>query len=115
MKINDAEMNKYDKTFFNKLYNKYHGDKNNDNLLTNEDNNLYNLIYEKYDIEISPITEEKYFPSFKLNSKFKSPKSKKEQLDFNFSNFISSAIFRSGNSDKKEGKNMKSITKIVII
>ena len=106
MKINDAEMNKYDKTFFNKLYNKYHGDKNNDNLLTNEDNNLYNLIYEKYDIEISPITEKKYFPSFKLNSKFKSPKSKKEQLDFNFSNFISSAIFRSGNSDKKEGNRL---------
>ena len=106
-KINNEEMNKYDKIFFDKFYKKFNGDINadNNNFMSN-DKNLYNLMYEKYDIEISPITEKKYVPKFNLNSKFKSPKSKKEQIEFNFSNFISSAIFGSELSAKKEGNKL---------
>ena len=104
--INNIEISKYDKMFFNKFYNKYNANPNVDSILMSNDKSVYNLVYEKYDIEISPITEKKYFPSFKLNSKFKSPKSKKEDDDFNFSNFISSAIFGSDITARKEGNKL---------
>ena len=99
-------MSKYDNMFFNKFYNKYNANPNVNSILMSNDKSVYNLVYEKYDIEISPITEKKYFPSFKLNSKFKSPKSKKEDDDFNFSNFISSAIFGSDITARKEGNKL---------
>ena len=99
-------MNKYDKIFFDKFYNKYREGQNDDNIFKSNDKSVYNLVYEKYDIEISPITEKKYFPSYKLNSKFKSPKSKKENDDIHFSNFISSSIFSSEISAKKEGNKL---------
>ena len=104
--INNIEMSKYDNMFFNKFYNKYNANPNVDSILMSNDKSVYNLVFEKYDIEISPITEKKYFPSFKLNSKFKSPKSKKEDDDFNFSNFISSAIFGSDITARKEGNKL---------
>ena len=67
-KINSEEMNKYDKIFFDKFYKKFNGDKNADDNFMSNDKNLNNLMYEKYDIEISPITEKKYVPKFNLNS-----------------------------------------------
>ena len=105
-KNNKADMSKFDVIFFNKFYNKYHEETDNENLLLSNDKCMYNYVYEKYDIEISPITEKKYNPCFKLNSKFKSPKSKKEKEEFNFSNFISSEIFGSEIYGKKEGNKL---------
>ena len=103
---NNDDMNKYDKIFFDKFYNKFNANANVDNNFMSNEKNLYNLMYERYDIEISPITEKKFIPSYELNSKFKSPKSKKEQEEFNFSNYISSAIFGSESSKKKEGNKL---------
>ena len=104
--VNNVDINKYDKIFFGKFYNKFNEKSNNENLLLSNDKNVYNLIYEKYDIEISPITEKKFVPSYKLNSKFKSPKSKKDLDDINFSNFISSSIFGSAISANNEGNKL---------
>ena len=105
---NNVEMSKYDQIFFNKFYNKYNDENHNDDSFKSNEKGSYNLVYEKYDIEISPITEKKFFPSFKFNSKFKSPKPKKEKEndDFNFSNFIGSEIFGSEISAKKEGNKL---------
>ena len=77
IKINNEEILKFDKIFFDKYYNKVNYDKNeiiNNSLLISNNKSIYNLIYEKYDIEISPITEKKFIPSFNINSKFVSPK-----------------------------------------
>ena len=81
IQMNNEDKIKYDQIFFNKFYNKHNNDKNeiiNNSLLISNDKKYYNFIYEKYDIEISPITEKKFIPSYKINSKFISPKKEKD-------------------------------------
>ena len=105
---NCNDIKEYDNFFLNKFYNKYIDNNNiNNSILISDYKNENNLLYEKYDIEISPITEKKYIPLYKINSRFKSPKEKdNKDKDFNFSNFISSAIFGSESSAKKEGNKL---------
>ena len=107
IKINNEEILKYDKIFFDKFYNKFNYNIN--NLLISNNKSIHNIIFEKYDIEISPITEKKFIPSYKINSKFISPKQEKE-LDvselLNLDNSTISAIFGTESPLKENGETL---------
>ena len=112
IKINNEDKLKYDKIFFDKFYNKFNYNKNeiiNNSLLISNNKSIYNLLYEKYDIEISPITEKKFIPSYKINSTFKSPKLEKES-DFDVLHNLDfseiSAIFGTESSVKEKGEKL---------
>ena len=117
-KYNNEDMIKYDKIFFDKFYHKNINDKNdiiNNSLLISNNKNSYNLIYEKYDIEISPITEKKFIPSYKINPKFISPKKEKDS-DLDISEELSkldgsaiSALFGTETPIKEEGEKLSKL------
>ena len=96
-----------DKVFFDRFYNKYNNNEIvNNSILTSNNKSIYDLIYEKYDIEISPITEKKFIPSYIINSRLKTPKVEKE-IDFmELNNIDCSAIFGIETSVKEKGEKL---------
>ena len=103
--VNNKDKKQYDKIFFDKFYNKFNNNEIiNNSLLISNNKSIYNVIYEKYDIEISPITEKKFIPNYKINSKFISPKLGKEQESVDLCNLDYSAIFGTESSAKEKGE-----------